>query len=46
MRCGSRRSLVNYGERPRAGERISSCLTESTVNAVKGKRFAKRQQMQ
>lgn len=39
-------SLVNYGERFRAGERISSCLAESTVNAVISKRFAKRQQMQ
>jgi hypothetical protein len=39
-------SLINYGERFRAGERISSCLAESTVNAVIGKRFAKRQQMQ
>ena len=39
-------SLINYGERYRAGERISSCLAESTVNAVIGKRFAKRQQMQ
>ena len=27
-------SLINYGERFRAGERISSCLAESTVNAV------------
>jgi hypothetical protein len=36
----------NYGERFRAGERISSCLAESTVNAVINKRFAKRQQMQ
>jgi hypothetical protein len=27
-------------------ERISSCLTESAVNAVVSKRFAKRQQMQ
>ena len=25
-------SLINYGERYRAGERISSCLAESTVN--------------
>jgi hypothetical protein len=33
-------SLINYGER------ISSCLAESTVNAVISKRFAKRQQMQ
>ncbi|MDA8049045.1 MAG: ISKra4 family transposase [Rhodospirillales bacterium] len=39
-------SLINYGERFRAGERISSCLAESAVNAVIGKRFAKRQQMQ
>src|ERR1700761_6061377 len=39
-------SLINYGERFRAGERISSCLAESTVNAVISKRFAKRQQMQ
>lgn len=39
-------SLSNYGERYRAGERISSCLAESTVNAVISKRFAKRQQMQ
>jgi hypothetical protein len=39
-------SLINYGERYRAGERISSCLAESTVNAVISKRFTKRQQMQ
>jgi len=39
-------SLINYGERFRLGERISSCLAESTVNAVISKRFAKRQQMQ
>ena len=39
-------SLINYGERYRAGERISSCLAQSTVNAVISKRFAKRQQMQ
>ena len=38
-------SLINYGERYRAGERISWCLAESTVNAVIRKRFAKRQQM-
>ena len=29
-----------------AGERIVSCVAESTVNAVISKRFAKRQQMQ
>ena len=40
------RSLVNYGERFRSGERISAAMAESTVNAVVGKRFAKRQQMQ
>ena len=39
-------SLINYGECYRAGERISSSLAESTVNAVISKRFAKRQQMQ
>jgi len=38
-------SLINYGERYRAGER-TSCLAESSVNAVISKRFAKRQQMQ
>jgi hypothetical protein len=36
-------SLINYGERFRAGERISSCLAKSTVNAVISKRLAKRQ---
>ena len=39
-------SLINYGERYRAGKPISSCIAESTVNTVIGKRFAKRQQMQ
>jgi hypothetical protein len=39
-------SLINYGERYRAGEPISSCFAESTVNTVISKRFAKRQQMQ
>lgn len=39
-------SVINYGERFRSGERTSSCLAESTVNAVIGERFAKRQQMQ
>ena len=39
-------SLINYGERFRAGERISSAMAESTVNALVSKRFAKRQQMQ
>lgn len=36
-------SLINYGERYRAGERISSSFAESTVNAMISKRFAKRQ---
>jgi hypothetical protein len=39
-------SLINYGERYRAGEPISSSLAEATVNVVISKRFAKRQQMQ
>jgi hypothetical protein len=39
-------SLINDGERYRSGERISSAIAESTVNAVISKRFAKRQQMQ
>ena len=42
----NRRSLINYGERFRSGERISSAMAESTVNAVISKHFAKRQQMQ
>lgn len=42
----NRGSLINYGERFRSGERISSAMAESTVNAVVSKRFAKRQQMQ
>ena len=39
-------SIINYGERYRAGERISTAFVESTVNTVVGKRFAKKQQMQ
>ena len=39
-------SLINYGERYRSGEPISSSIAESTVNVVISKRFAKRQQMQ
>src|SRR5208283_1727385 len=39
-------SLINYGERYRSGERISSAFVEATVNAVVSKRFAKKQQMQ
>jgi hypothetical protein len=39
-------SIINYGERYRAGERISTAFVESTVSTVLGKRFAKKQQMQ
>lgn len=39
-------SLINYGERYRSGERISSAFVEATVNTVVSKRFAKKQQMQ
>src|SRR3954470_18153491 len=39
-------SLINYGERFRSSERISSAFGEATVNAVVSKRFAKKQQMQ
>lgn len=39
-------SLINYGERHRSGERISSAFAEATVNTVISKRFAKKQQMQ
>lgn len=35
-------SLINYGERYRSGERISSAFVEATVNAVISKRFAKK----
>ena len=38
-------SIINYGERFRSGERISTAFVEATVNTVIGKRFAK-QQMQ
>jgi hypothetical protein len=38
--------IVNYGERYRAGERISTAFTESAVNYVVNKRFSKKQQMQ
>jgi hypothetical protein len=36
---------ANYGERYRAGERISTGFVESTVNQVISKRFCKKQQM-
>lgn len=44
--AANRASLINYGERYRSGERISSAFVEATVNAVISKRFAKKQQMQ
>jgi hypothetical protein len=37
--------IPNYGERYRAGERISTGFMESTVNQVISKRFCKKQQM-
>jgi hypothetical protein len=40
------RFLVNYGERFRNGERISTGFVESTVNQVVSKRMVKKQQMQ
>ena len=38
-------TIASYAERHRYGERVSTAFAESTVNAVVGKRFAKRQQM-
>ena len=37
--------LVNYGDRYRNGETISSAFVESTVNEIISKRFVKKQQM-
>ena len=37
--------IVNYGERHRCGERISTGFVESTINQLIAKRFAKKQQM-
>lgn len=37
--------IVNYGERYRNGERISTGFVESTVNQVISKRMVKKQQM-
>ena len=39
-------SIVNYGERYRNGERISTAFTESAINQVVSKRMVKKQQMQ
>lgn len=38
-------SVIDYGERYRAGERISSGFVESAINQVVAKRFSKRQSM-
>ena len=37
--------IVNYGERYRFGERISTGFVESTINQLVAKRFVKKQQM-
>jgi hypothetical protein len=37
--------IVNYGERHRCGERISTGFVESTINQLVAKRFVKKQQM-
>jgi hypothetical protein len=39
-------SIINYGERYRNGERISTAFTESAINQVVSKRLVKKQQMQ
>jgi hypothetical protein len=38
-------AIVNYGERHRCGERISTGFVESTINQLIAKRFVKKQQM-
>lgn len=37
--------IVNYGERYRHGEIISTAFVESTVNQLSSRRFVKKQQM-
>jgi hypothetical protein len=37
--------IVNYGERRRCGERISTGFVESTINQLVARRFVKKQQM-
>jgi len=37
--------IVNYGERHRCGERISTGFAESTINQLVAKRFVKKPQM-
>jgi len=44
--AGSAGFIVNYGERYRNGERISTGFVESAVNQVVSKRLVKKQQMQ
>lgn len=38
--------IVNYGERYRRGDRISTAFVESAINQVVAKRFSKKQSMQ
>ena len=39
----NRQWITNYGERYRAGERISTAFIESAVDQVSSKRFVKKQ---
>jgi len=39
------RSVINYGERHRAGKRIATSPAEASVNSLVAKRFVKKQQM-
>jgi hypothetical protein len=41
----NRGSMLNYGERYRQGETISTAFVESTINQVVSRRFVKKQQM-
>jgi hypothetical protein len=41
----NKKMIVNYGERWRAGERISTGFVESAVNSVVSRRMVKKQQM-
>ena len=43
--AGNANAIVNYAERYRCGERISTGFVESTINQVIAKRFVKKQQM-
>jgi hypothetical protein len=38
-------AIVDYGERHRCGERISTGFVKSTINQLIAKRFVKKQQM-